>query len=412
MTAVIGRGSTPRSSLVANSAVLSATMLAVSAGNYGLNLVLARLLPPAAFGDANLAINLVLAAAVVAATLQLVASKAVAADPGSREAVRRGLLRVAYGAGAVVALGLGGGAVPLAAALQTSTPWMFVILGIGLPVYFAQAVHRGALQGDLRITRLAVSYGVEALVRVVGAIALVWAGFGVIGASVGIAASFVASGLVARASSTRRGATPGSVPWSSLRPALMGATILLLGQVVINNGDLVLSKAFFDPATAGIYASAALIGRAVFFFSWSVVHAVFPVAARAAASVADRRRAIAGAVGLVLLIGLSGLVVTIAAGDEVARLLFGADYGAAAGLLAPYVLATSAFALANLLASVDVAVGRRGGPIALLGGAVLQTVLLVVLGSTPEAMVWAQVAAMGATALAVTAAWWVGERSV
>lgn len=411
MTVAPTRPSPRSTSLLANSAVLSATMLAVSAGNYGLNLALARLLPPAAFGDANLAINLVLAAAVVAATLQLVASKAVAADPESREGVRASLVRIAWIAGAVVALGLVGGAGVLTEALQVSTPWMFVILGLGLPVYFVQAVHRGVLQGDLRIPRLAITYGIEAFVRVVGAIALVWAGFGVIGASAGIAVSFVASGMVARAKAgTPAPADVGAVPWSALRPALLGATVLLIGQVVINNGDLVLSKAYFDPSTAGVYASAALIGRAVFFFSWSVVHAVFPVAAKAAASRRARRRAVAGAAGLVTLIAAGGLLATLVAGDAIAQILFGPEYGAAAGLLAPYVLATSAFALANLLASVDVAVGRLGGPVALVGGAALQTVLLVAFGTSPDSMVWAQVAAMGITALVVGIVWWVEER--
>jgi O-antigen/teichoic acid export membrane protein len=411
MTAIAARGSVPRSSsLLANTAVLSATMLAVSAGNYGLNVALARLLDPADFGDANLAINLVLAAAVVAATLQLVASKAVASDPDRREAVRHTLVRMAWAAGGVALAVLGGGAWLLADALRTSTPWMFVVLGLGLPVYFVQAVHRGTLQGDLRIGRLALSYGIEGTVRVAGALALVWAGFGVIGASIGIALSFVASGLVARGDRAAKAEAGGGVPWASLRPTVLGATVLLVGQVVINNGDLFLSKAFFDPATAGVYASAALIGRAVFFFSWSIVHAVFPVAARADANAAEQRRAIRGALVLVSAIGFTGLATVAVAGDLVASVLFGDGYTGAAGILAPYVAATSLFAVANLLAAVDVARGRLGAPLALVGGAVLQSALLAVAGDTPQSMVWLQVVAMALTVVAVGVAGRMGDR--
>ena len=50
-------------------AILTVTMLGVSAANYALNLVLARFLSPAEFGDANLAVNVVLIAAAAAATL-------------------------------------------------------------------------------------------------------------------------------------------------------------------------------------------------------------------------------------------------------------------------------------------------------------------------------------------------------
>jgi O-antigen/teichoic acid export membrane protein len=405
MTAVATPSATTRApSILANSAVLSATMLAVSAGNYGLNVALARLLDPADFGDANLAINLVLAAAVVAATLQLVAAKAVASEADRREAVRRTLVRMAWVAGAVAVVVLGGGAWLLADALNTSTPWMFVVLGLGLPAYFVQAVHRGALQGDLRIGRLALSYGIEGAVRVVGALTLVWAGFGVVGASVGIALSFVASGLVARGKRVSKDREAPGVPWGSLRPAVLGATVLLAGQVVINNGDLFLSKAFFDPSTAGVYASAALIGRAVFFFSWSVVHAVFPVAARTGAPDADRRRAVRGAVALVSVMGGAGLGAVLVAGDLLSSLLFGDGYAGADGLLAPYVAAASLFAVANLLASVDVARGRLVGPVVLACGAVLQTGMLAVAGRTPQSMVWLQVVVMAFTVVAVVVA--------
>ncbi len=194
--------------VLTGAALLSTTMLAVSVANYGLNFVLARLLDPAEFGDASLAITLVLAAAVIAATLQLVASKSVAADPASIEAARRTLVRGALIAGAGAVLVLGGGAWVIADALSVSSPWMLVIVSLGLPIYFVQAVHRGALQGQLRFGRLALSYGVEAGVRVIVLLVLVAAGFGVIGASVGILLSFVASAAVARARGGDRTARP------------------------------------------------------------------------------------------------------------------------------------------------------------------------------------------------------------
>jgi hypothetical protein len=165
MTAVSERPAVRRGSLLANSAMLSTTAVAVSAANYLLNVGLARMLPPAEFGDVSLVVNIVLVGSLVAATLQLVASKATASAPGERDAVRVVLVRAALVVGAVVLLGLVGGAWLLAGALNASSPWLFVILGAGLPVYFVQAVHRGILQGELRFARLALTYGVEAGVR-------------------------------------------------------------------------------------------------------------------------------------------------------------------------------------------------------------------------------------------------------
>lgn len=390
MTAATVRRGGARAVLT-GTALLSTTMLAVSAANYGLNFVLARLLDPAQFGDASLAITIVLAAAVIAATLQLVASKSVAADPASLEAVRRTLVRGALGAGAVAVVVLGGGAWVLADLLSVSTPWMLVIVSLGLPVYFVQAVHRGALQGQLRFGRLALSYGVEAAVRVIVVVVLVVAGLGVIGASIGILLSFVASAAIARARGADGSTPPRGVAWSVVRSAVISAVVLLVGQTLLNNADLLIAKAVLDASTAGIYAAAAVLGRSVFFVSWSVVHVVFPVIASVSSTPAQRRRAFVTAVTII--VGVGGAAVALAgiAGDGALRVLFGDAYAAAGALLVPYLVATSLFALANLMAASDLARGRFAAPVILAAGGVGQTVALAALARTPEALVQLQV---------------------
>ena len=165
-------------------AILTVTMLGVSAANYALNLVLARFLSPAEFGDANLAVNVVLIAAAAAATLQLLSARSGAIDDPVAIAVRRRLTRWARGLGGAAAAALVLGSSVLAHTFSASTPLLFVVIGIGLPVYLAQAVMRGALQGDLRLGRLAISYAVEAVTRVGIALVMLALGFGVIGAAV------------------------------------------------------------------------------------------------------------------------------------------------------------------------------------------------------------------------------------
>ena len=115
---------------VSGAVILTVTMLGVSAANYLLNLVLARSLSPAEFGDANLAVNLVLAAAAAAATFQLLsAGNGATGDPAAVESRRR-LMRWAWGIGAALGVGMALGSVTLARTLNTSTPLMFVVIGI------------------------------------------------------------------------------------------------------------------------------------------------------------------------------------------------------------------------------------------------------------------------------------------
>lgn len=382
---------------VTGAALLSVTTLAVSGVNYLLNFALGRMLSRTLFADAVLAITLVLCAAVVAATLQLVAARTVAAHPEQASAVRRALIRAAAIAGTLAALGFAGGAGALADLLRTSTPWMFVIIGAGLPVYFVQAVHRGIRQGSLQFGRLAASYAAEAVVRVTVVLGLVAAGWGVIGVSVGILLSFLASAAVAW---TGRGARGGE----RLGPGVLGVTaggavIMLLAQVLLTNADLVLAKAAFEPATAGVYAAAAVLCRSLSFVSWSIVQAGVPVQASATSTPAERRRAFAFAFAAISGLGALAIAVAATAGGMLVRTLFGPSYAGAAALLPPYTIATALLSLATLLAAVDVARGRRVGPVVMLLGALLQIAVLIVAGHTPQAMAWWQV---GTTGLIIT----------
>lgn len=390
-------------SLASRTAVLSITMLGVSAGNYLLNIGMARLLPAAEFGDANLAINLVLLSSALAAMLQMVAARSVAGGSHA-PAVRHRLRRWAKILGLIVAAGLIVFAPVLRVALQTRTSSMFVLIGIGLPVYLIQAVDRGLLQGQLRIPRLALSYAVEAGVRVLIGFALILAGFGVTGACVAICLSFIGSGLVARPDAERRAAY-GESAELALRRTSAGALLLLSGQVLISTGDVLIAKWAFDPVRAGAYAAMALIGRAPFFLSWAVVNAAFPTAAQKSATPADRRRTLFMSIGL--LVGLSSACVLaiVATGRWTLPLLLGDSHQFGLGLLTAYCLATTIFSVANLLASMDLAVEDLGSPALLLAGGLLQTGLLFT-ATSPAEMVTVQVVAMTVT-LAVMAMKWI-----
>jgi O-antigen/teichoic acid export membrane protein len=311
--------------------------------------------------------------------------------------------------GAVVTGLLIAGAWPLADYLQVSSPWVIVFTAIGLPVYFWQAVHRGLLQGELRFSRLATSYLAEAGVRMGAALALVALGMSAVGVAIGIALSFVASAVVAYDRRAHALGAPVHLP-ATLRATAISAAVLMVGQVVINNSDIVLAKALFEPEVAGVYASAALLGRAVFFLSWSVVHAAFPLAARSDTSAADRKRSVISAIVVVGGIGAAAVVGALLWADSVIPWLLGEEYVAAGELLPPYVMAASLFAIANLMASLDVARGRRLAALALVGSGVVQVIALLVWGQDPLAMVWVQVGVMAVAAVVVSGAWWWGEK--
>ncbi len=120
-----------------------------SAVNYGLNVVLVRLLDPAQFGDVALAITVVLTA-VRRRCERCRWSPRVGRGGSGRARRRSGVSCCAPRRSPVRGPSLlrGRTAWILARSAATSSPWIFVIFAAGLPcVLPSQAVHRGLLQG-------------------------------------------------------------------------------------------------------------------------------------------------------------------------------------------------------------------------------------------------------------------------
>ncbi len=388
--------------------ILFACMLLANGGNYGLNVALGRWLDPAQYGDVALMVTIMLLTTVLTTSAQLICATLVsqAGTTSERSAVvahlrRRTLVGSAILAGALLPL------TPMASnVLNVSEPLALAIMVIGLPVHLRMAVDRGVLQGDLRLSLLAGTFLVEAVARVVATLVLVSMGFGVLGATIGLNLGFVAA--LALAATTTRIGTAGpmaAAQRASLAAAQRQISVLLVAVTIINNGDVFAAKWLLDPSTAGRYAAIALVGRAVFFFSWSIQQAVVPMAARLGHG--DKRAASFDRLSL----GLTALVAFGLAGsawlvqEPMVRLAFGVDYVELAFLLGPYAFATACFAVANVAASIEASRGRGRAGRFVLVGAVLQTAGVVLFGANVTHMVVVQVVVMGALVVALLVDW-------
>ncbi|HLX75617.1 MAG TPA: hypothetical protein VKR26_12800, partial [Terriglobales bacterium] len=143
--------------------------------------------------------------------------------------------------------------------------------------YIPLGVRRGGMQGIYAFRRLAGNYIAEGVVKLGGAFLLIHFGLGVNGAIAAVTASEVAAYLLGH---------PGRELEARAEPGLpasfgegIQAIVFFVGQVVINNVDIILVKHFFAAEAAGLYAAAALVGRVVYMSSWSVVSAMFPISA-------------------------------------------------------------------------------------------------------------------------------------
>src|SRR5260370_42591113 len=113
--------------------------------------------------------------------------------------------------------------------------------------------------------------------RFVTGVGLVVAGYGVIGAVGAITAAVWAAYLFHTLGKELQ-ATPETGDPASFGEGIQ-AIVFFIGQVIICNVDVLLVKHFFTREIAGLYAAVALVGRLLYFASWSAVSATFPVSA-------------------------------------------------------------------------------------------------------------------------------------
>ncbi|MDH4280350.1 MAG: hypothetical protein OEW83_19980 [Acidimicrobiia bacterium] len=186
-----------------------------------------------------------------------------------------------------------------------------------------------------------------------------------------------------------------------LRRFVAPTAVFLVGQILINNGDVLIVKAEFPRDAAGVYSAVALMGRAVFFLSWSAVATLFPAVARREATGSNTDELLVGGLAVVG-VACGGMVAASALfGNLFFRSILGPEYEAAASMLVSYATATSLFAVANLVVTHQLSLGRTIQSRLLVIGAVGQTVLVVLARSSLPAVVNVQVLAMTALAAVV-----------
>jgi O-antigen/teichoic acid export membrane protein len=398
--------SLPRAGLVVAPAMALANGL-----NYAFNLVMLRLLDPAAYGALGALLALILIGTVPGLAVQAVVARHTALRAGDPSAVAE-LWSRTLAAAAWLSLGLGlvmvAGA-PLAAAflhLGSLTPALWLAANV-LPLPLVSAL-QGMLQGVQRFGALAATLLLNAAVRLAVGVALVAAGHGVEGA---LAASVAGSALatlppllllrpvLAAAPGGRRR------PWREAAGGALGrevgaAALAFLGLLLLTNVDLLLARHYLAPRASGLYAAGAVVAKIAYWAPQFVATIVFP---RLATASAERRRLLARAAAVVAALGGALLIAVAAAPGLAVALPFGDGYRGVGPDLPLFAALGTALALAQLLLFSGIAAGDRRVH-RLLGATVAVEVALIAVG--PHGSVAAIAgAALGCVAALLAAGW-------
>jgi O-antigen/teichoic acid export membrane protein len=328
----------------------------VSLVNFAYNVAVARLLGPADFGHAAAMVTILMLLSALTLAFQLVCAKFVARNesPAAKAAVFQHLRRRAWAAGIAIGSILVVFSTVIAKYLRLPSASLVVILAIGVAFYIPLGVKRGGMQGICAFLRLSGNFILEVVAKFVTAIVAILLGYGVSGAVAAISVSVIIAYFLPPNGPELEGTPVPAIPASFTEG--MQAIVFFVGQVIINNVDILLVKHFFEVRIAGLYAAVALVGRVVYMLSWSVVSAMFPISAGAKR---DPDGTSVLVMPLVLVLSIT-MLFTFGLGlspDFVLRVVFGSAFNHIPGkenLLMLYAAATGTYSLAVVLMAYEI----------------------------------------------------------
>ncbi|TDT47600.1 O-antigen/teichoic acid export membrane protein [Maribacter spongiicola] len=375
------------------------SVLVVNGGNYFYNLILGRLLGPAAYSEAALLITLLLVLSFLGMTFQLATAKfAILFSNDDWVAFNRLSYKYALGFGTLTGILLFAFAGSLQELFHTESSLLFKTLAVSVPLYFIMSVNRGRYQGKQDYQNLSLTYQTEMWSRLVLTLGLLWLvpknpAFLV---ALGIGVSFL-FGLIPSNFNLKR-ITPKVTLSKENKRKVISFIVLTacyeLTQIIINNSDILLVKHYFDTVEAGLYASLAMIGRVVYFVAWMFVMLLLPAVVQ---KQKDGEPTAPILIKFISYVGILAVVIVFCCAvfpEFIIQLMFGEAYTSMAPLLWQYALATSLFAISNIFAYYFLSLDKYI-PVILSGVlGISQIVMIIFFHSTLYMVVQVQIIAM------------------
>lgn len=370
--------------------------LIVNAINYLYNLVLGRTLGPISFAETALFITFLLILSFVGTTFQMFATKfKILVEDYEQKAFYNFSVQASLFIGVLVGIIFLLCAPLIQDFFHTTHLASIQLFGMGIPFYFLLSVQRGFYQGDFKFKRLALSYQIEVLIKFFGSLLLIL--FTDLHFSFSIALSILCSLILANAAFV--------FPkiefqveydfWNRHKTKIIQfATVTLiyeLTQIMINNGDILMVKRFFDNEQAGLYSCLALFGRIVFFVSWIMIMTFMP-------TIIQKNKEGESTLGLLISQILKiGIICMIMFGASllfptfIVTILFGESFKSVSPLLPLYVLATSLFALSNVIVYYNLSLSKYLSVFIALIIGVVQIIAMFFIHNSLSDIIWIQI---------------------
>lgn len=224
------------------------------------------------------------------------------------------------------------------------------------------SVNNGFLQGVKNFRWLGAVGPLGVIFKIFLALGLVWIGFGIDGALLGMSIALFLTFLCGVKVITNYRSSPAALvddPERDLRKisyiSILLANVAFVGATQL---DVVIANKLLPQHEAELYAATAVLGKAVLYIPTGIVLVLFPLMLEREAKQGQAFNPLLTALVMALLL-CSGIVAAFMLFDEfIIQLLFGDKYSGSASLLGLYALSFTPFAIVYILEHVLIAKGR------------------------------------------------------
>ncbi|MBS3168842.1 oligosaccharide flippase family protein [Candidatus Woesearchaeota archaeon] len=233
------------------------------------------------------------------------------------------------------------------------------IVALTIPFILLVPIARGMLQGIQNFKKLGINFITEAFAKFIFGLILVFLGFGIFGAVFGITAAYITSfilGYFVLKKYWKK--TNRTVDSKEVYKYSWPVFVVLLTLTLFYSLDIMLVKHYFDAVQSGFYAAFAILGRIIFFASFSLVFVLFPKSVEAHALGKTNTKLLKKSLILVSIVSIAGLLVYLLLPKLVVLILFGSKYLEITKYVFPFGIIMMLFSFVYVLSFYNLSINR------------------------------------------------------
>lgn len=249
-----------------------------------------------------------------------------------------------------------------------------ILLFISVFVFIIIPINTGILQGLQKFGMLSFVSAGTAILKYVFCVIFVIAGTQLYGVMVGTILSALVVGWISYMPIKKYLATGHDTGRQQVESpsAIFPILIANISFALLAQSDMVLVKYFFTPHEAGIYSSAAIIGKTVMYLPGAIVISLFPMVASNKARDKGTLHLLLKALGITVLLSGSGAVLLYLFPEFIVSAFFGSGFAPAVHIVGLFAIAMMPLAVITIIMNYNMAKGGKYFSYVMLSCSLLQ----------------------------------------